>query len=45
MCNYVFFAGRLSVLSTHSNNVSSSAKTSEITALNSSNIKDLKLVG
>uniref|UniRef100_A0A8D8IJ21 Lethal(2) giant larvae protein n=1 Tax=Culex pipiens TaxID=7175 RepID=A0A8D8IJ21_CULPI len=37
--------GRLSVLSTHSNNVSSSAKTSEITALNSSNIKDLKLVG
>ncbi|XP_055585655.1 lethal(2) giant larvae protein [Uranotaenia lowii] len=37
--------GRLSVLSTHSNNVSSSAKTTEITALNSSNIKDLKLVG
>lgn len=37
--------GRLSVLSTHSNNVASSAKTTEITALNSSNIKDLKLIG
>ncbi|XP_053682563.1 lethal(2) giant larvae protein [Sabethes cyaneus] len=37
--------GRLSVLSTHSNSVSSSAKTAEITALNSSNIKDLKHVG
>ncbi|XP_055618100.1 lethal(2) giant larvae protein [Toxorhynchites rutilus septentrionalis] len=37
--------GRLSVLSTHSNNVASSAKATEITSLNSSNIKDLKLVG
>ncbi|XP_058450034.1 lethal(2) giant larvae protein [Malaya genurostris] len=37
--------GRLSVLSTHSNNVASTAKTAEITALNSSNIKDLKHIG
>lgn len=37
--------GRLAVLSTHSNNVSSSAKATEITALNSSNIRDLKHVG
>lgn len=37
--------GRLSVLSTHSNNVASSAKTTDITTLNSSNIKDLKHIG
>lgn len=37
--------GRLSVLSTHSNNVASSAKATDITTLNSSNIKDLKHIG
>ncbi|XP_001654112.2 protein lethal(2) giant larvae [Aedes aegypti] len=37
--------GRLSVLSTHSNNVASSAKTTDVTTLNSSNIKDLKHIG